>query len=271
VYRIERGGASLRVITAGGAIESPAVVVATGYCHSPVIPAWPGRGRYRGELMHPSQYRNAGGFRGKRVLVVGAGNSGADIARDAARAGASAVWVSVRTPPQIVPRNVLGVPAQLAGIGLRRVPATIADPIARLEQRLFIGDLSNVGLPVPRTGLFSHHRSEGGLPVLDAGFAHGAEQGMFRVVPAVEALEADRVRLEGGGAISPDVVIAATGYHTGLEPLVAHLGVLDGHGLPQAGRGLWFTGFQNPISGALRELRFEASATARAVCSPGRC
>ena len=77
--------------------------------------------------------------------------------------------------------------------------------------------------------------------------------------------------LPAAARISPDIVIAATGYHTGLEPLVGHLGVLDGRGLPRARGGLWFTGFQNPISGALRELRFEAPAIARAVCSSGRC
>lgn len=278
VHRIDRSAMGFQITTGTGVIDTAAVVVATGYCRQPVIPPWPGRELYTGRLLHSSEYINADRFRGSRVLVVGAGNSGSDIALDLASGGADTVWVSVRTPPQIVPRQALGLPAQLAGIGLRRAPAAMADTVARLERRIFIGDLTDVGLPAPAEGLFTHFDRVGGLPVLDFGFAGGARRGEFRVVPAVESIEAHRVVLEGGAAVAPDVVVAATGFVPALEPLVGHLGALDSRGLPRAHGGtalpnlpgLWFTGFRNPISGSLRELRFEAPAIADAVAETRR-
>jgi hypothetical protein len=83
--------------------------------------------------------------------------------------------------------------------------------------------------------------------------------------------------LADGSRVAPSAVIVATGYRAGLEPLVGHLGVLDGRGLPTVRGphepddtpGLWFTGFTNPISGALRELRIDAERIATAVSREG--
>ncbi|MEP6640768.1 MAG: NAD(P)/FAD-dependent oxidoreductase, partial [Gaiellales bacterium] len=123
--------------------------------------------------------------------------------------------------------------------------------------------------------VFGRHRREGALPILDFGFVVRLREGAFRVVPGVEGFAGGRVVLEGERAVPADAVIAATGYRPALEPLVGHLGVLDPHGDPRvhgagadpAAPGLHFTGFRNPITGALRELRSEATAIARAVQS----
>ena len=183
VRRIDRAPAGFTLDTTGGPVEARSVIVATGYTRAPVIPDWPGREQFEGRLLHSSEYRNAQPFRGLRVLVVGAGNSGSDIAVDLAAGGAGQVWLSVRRPPCVVPRQVLGVPAQVAAIGLHRLPPAVADALAALERRAFIGRLDAHGLPGFRNPVFSRRRREGTLPILDFGFVARLREGAFRVVP----------------------------------------------------------------------------------------
>jgi putative flavoprotein involved in K+ transport len=272
VQRIESAGDRWRLVTAGGAVEARTVVVATGYNHTPVIPAWAAA---EGGLpiLHSGAYREPMPYRGQRVLVVGAGNSGTDIALDLAAGGARRVWLSVRTPPVLVPRQVLGVPAQVAAIGLTRLPPRVGDAAAGLERRLFAGGLAAYGLPQAGNRVFTRHLEDGRIPILDIGFRDAVRGYRVRIVPAVEAVDEGLVRLHGGVTLTPDAVIAATGYRAGLGELVGDLGVLDQLGLPSAGGGeplpgqpgLYFTGYRNPLTGALRELRFEAPAIADAV------
>jgi putative flavoprotein involved in K+ transport len=275
VTRIDREAAGLRVRTDTGDVEAAAVVVATGHQHTPTMPAWPGRDGYAGRLLHSSRYANAAPFAGMRVLVAGTGNSGADIAVELAGTGARQVWVAMRQPPHIIPRQRFGVPAQVLGVGLRHAPAAAADPLVRVARRALVGDLRSLGLPAPSEGLLAHNRRTGAVPLLDVDFVAALRAGRFRIVAAVRSFDGAAVRLADGSAVTPDAVVACTGFATGLGELVGHLGVLDPLERPlvhaAAGRprvpGLWFTGFRTPISGALRELRFEAPALARAIGS----
>lgn len=183
------------------------------------------------------------------------------------------MWLSTRSAPGLVPRQALGLPAQVAAIPLARAPLRLADAIAGLERRLFIGDLSGDGLAQDGDGVFTHHARRGGLPILDHGFARAVRSGAITVVPAVAAVDGEEVMLHGGRRLRPDAIVAATGYRPALVPLVGHLGVLGPDGLPIHHGGaahpavprLHFTGFRNPITGALQELRFEAKAIARAL------
>ena len=88
------------------------------------------------------EYRNPVPFAGLDVLVAGAGNSGSEIAADLVEGGARRVWIAVRTPPQIVRRDVAGWPAHVTGILVSRLPAPLVDPVARLQRRLTIPDLT---------------------------------------------------------------------------------------------------------------------------------
>lgn len=270
--RVDAHGDGFVITTAGGPIAAAAVVVATGYNAEPVLPDWTAANGAALPVAHSSGYRDAVPYRGRSVLVVGAGNSGSDIAVDLAIGGAREVWLSARSAPGVVPRQALGLPAQVAAIPLSRSPRPLADGIARLERRLFIGDLSARGLPASGDGVFTRHARRSVLPILDHGFARAVKAGRVAAVPAVEAVDGEEVVLEGGRRLRPDAVVAATGYRPALVPLVGHLGVLGPDGLPLHHGGavhpavpnLHFTGFRNPITGALRELRFESAAIARA-------
>ncbi|MGW4150724.1 flavin-containing monooxygenase [Streptomyces albogriseolus] len=280
VSRVERtpdGTGWLLRATGGRELTGAAVVVATGFNHTPRIPDWPGRDAYTGELLHASRYRDAKPFAGRDVLVVGVGNTGAEIAVDLVEGGASRVRLAVRTPPHIVRRSTAGWPAQYSGILVRRLPVPLVDRISRLQARIAVPDLSEHGLPRPETGLYSRVL-EGAIPVQDVGLIDAVRKGAVEVVAAVKGFEEGEVLLADGGRVAPDAVIAATGYERGLEGLVGGLGVLDERGrpvvhgarTPAGAPDLYFTGFTNPISGNLREMALDAQRIARAVARGGK-
>ncbi|ADI09414.1 putative monooxygenase [Streptomyces bingchenggensis BCW-1] len=275
VSRIDRApdgeGWVLRA-TGGRTPSSPVVVVATGYNHTPRVPDWPGRKTYTGELLHASRYRNARPYQGRDVLVVGVGNTGAEIAVDLVEGGAARVRLAVRTVPHIVRRSTAGWPAQATGVMVRRLPTPLVDRAARAMNRLTMPDLAEHGLPLPETGLYTRVR-QGAIPVQDVGLIDAVQAGKVEVVAAVESFEEDKVALADGSRISPDTVVAATGYRRGLDDLVGHLDVLDARGKPLAhgprtapsAPGLHFTGYTNPISGMFRELAIDARKIAKAI------
>ncbi|MFJ5194942.1 flavin-containing monooxygenase [Streptomyces sp. NPDC088394] len=273
VSRIDRApdGRSWQLTATGGRVlTGRAVVVATGFNHTPRIPDWPGRDTFTGDLVHACDYRNPAPYAGKDVLVVGIGNTGAELAVDLVEGGAARVRIAVRTVPHIVRRSTAGWPAQLTGILVRRLPVRLVDRAGRLMARIAVPDLAAQGLPRPDTGLYSRVK-DGAIPVQDVGLIDAVKRGRVVPVAAVESFDGDAVVLAGGERITPDAVIAATGYRRSLEGLVGHLGVLDARGrpvvhgarTPKQAPGLYFTGFTNPISGMLRELALDARKIAK--------
>ena len=262
-----------RIETSTGALEAPAVVIATGKYNKPTIPPWPGQQTFDGEITHSSVYRNAHPYREKRVLVVGPGASGFEIATQIASGGGSEVWLSIRTPPHIVHRDIGPLPSDLFAVLSRRLPVGLVDWVGERVRRATIGDLTGYGLQPPPDGIYTRVRKTGMIPTVDGPYVDAIKQGLVKVVPAVESLDRRTVRLADGSLIEPDAVIAATGYERNLEPLVGHLGVLtqDGHPAAHGDRphpaapDIYFTGFTEPFSGNLRELRLDARKIARAI------
>jgi putative flavoprotein involved in K+ transport len=257
--------------TTGERLPARSVVVATGHAHTPNVPDWPGLESYTGELRHAREYRNPAPFAGLDVLVAGVGNSGSEIATDLGQGGARRVWVAVRTPPQIVRRDVAGWPAHATGILVSRLPATVVDPIARLQRRLTIPDLAPYGIRLPDDGLLSRVRRVGEVPLQDVGFIAAVRSGKVTPVAAVTGFEGGKVLLADGSAVDAQAVIAATGYHRGLRQLVGHLGVLDARGLPKvhggppAAPGLFFIGYTVSLRGMLRDIAADARRVAPTV------
>jgi cation diffusion facilitator CzcD-associated flavoprotein CzcO len=272
VHRVARDDGVWAVETSGGELRAPQLVIATGHQKEPLIPDWPGRESFQGELIHSAHYRNAEPFQGKRVLVVGPGCSGMEIAFDVAEGGAGKVWLSARTPPNIVLREGPGgIPGDMLGVTLLQLPPRFADAAARFGQRMGVGDLTEYGLPVPPEGVFSRLRRTGLAPaIVDKEVIEAVKGGRIEVVRGVESLDAPGVRLADGDRVEPDAIICATGYSPGLESLVGHLGVLDERGMPQAvgekpaAQGLRFAGYV-PRPGQLGYMGREARRVARAI------
>jgi len=260
----------------GSTLTADHVVLATGYNNIPVEPDWPGLDGFAGEVVPARDYRNGRPYAGRDVLVVGTGNTGMEIATDLADHGATRVWLAVRTPPHILPRSRLGWPAQGTGILVRRLQPRLVDRVAAALAVVQEPDLTAYGLPKPGKDLYSRVLV-GRVPVQDVGIVDAIRAGRVEPVAAVEAVEGGDVVLADGSRVQPSVLVVATGYRAGLEPLVGPLGVLDARGLPVVhgarepvgAPGLWFTGYTNPISGMLRELRIDAERIAAAITRAG--
>jgi len=267
---VERAGDGWRVETTDGSFEAPHVVIATGYNARPLLPEWPGSDGFPGTLIHSSEYRNPEPFRGKDVVVVGAGNSAAEIALDLAEGGAADVKLSVRTPPHIVRRDTLGLPSQAVGILLTKLPPRWITPISVWLRRRTIPDLAPYGLPIPDEPPGVTFMRKWMLPILDIGIVAAIRSGSVRVVPAVERFEGNEVVLADGSRLAPDAVVAGTGFRPALEPLVGHLDVLDDRGRPTAPTplpGLHFVGFTVTLGGLLRGIGIEARRLADSVAA----
>lgn len=277
VERLDRGDGHWTLLTSSGSMPAHFVVVATGYDRVPRVPDWPGRDSFTGELLHGSEFRNPDPYRGRDVLVVGAGNTGTEIATRLVDSAAS-VRVSFRTPVNIMPPKFLGVPATLLARMNENAPAPLVDRGAFLMQRLAWGDLSTYGMPRSPYGVATELRVRGLGATLDRGFVAALKAGRLKLVSAVERFDGPDVVLADGERIQPQVVIAATGYGHGLEPLVGHLGVLLPSGRPAACRGgshpdasgLFFNGYWLPLSGQLPAMRRSSRRIARAIARERR-
>jgi putative flavoprotein involved in K+ transport len=271
ITAIERDGEEWVLRSPQGDLRATYVVVATGHNHTPDLPDWPGR--FTGELLHASAYRNAAPYVGKDVLVVGSGNTGAEIALDLVETGAASVRVAIRTPPHIVFRQQNGIANPVFGVLFRRMPTKVVDAIARTLRAMTVGDLAEFGLPTPTDGLMERVHREDAIPLVDMGFLEIVKARKVTIVDAVVGFDGDQVRLADGTSVRADAVVAATGYKRGLDPLVGALGVLGDDGRPRVRGGdtapqapnLWFTGFTNPVSGMFREMGIDARRIARAV------
>src|SRR5271166_7145329 len=138
VREVRRYGATWRAEAGENTTEARVVVIATGFADFPYSPTWPGMEAFVGPILHSTRYRNPAPFAGKRVLVVGFGNSGGEIALDLAEAQVD-VTLSVRGPVRIVPRDLLGLPILTWAIAQERLPARVVDFINAPAIRLAVG------------------------------------------------------------------------------------------------------------------------------------
>jgi cation diffusion facilitator CzcD-associated flavoprotein CzcO len=212
-------------------------------------------------------------LRDREVLIVGAGNSGIDVAGLLVRSGAH-VTVSMRTPPSIFPRDWFGLPLGVLVLTGEPLPSFTVDPLGRFIQWQVYGDLSRWGVPRPPQGFMTRFRRAGVSPAVDDGFVAALKAEQARVVGEVQRLERHSAVLVDGRRIPADVVVCATGYGRGLEGLVGNLGVLDDRGVPHHARrslrdpehpGLYFAGFQVALSGSIRVSGKHARRIAKAV------
>jgi cation diffusion facilitator CzcD-associated flavoprotein CzcO len=273
VDRIDRADDGWVLRTSAGEVPATDVIVATGFEHTPVIPSWPGRERFEGRLLHVGEYRNAEPFRDADTLVVGPGCSGMEVAYDLAEHGTKRVRLAVRTPPNIVLRAQAGVPGDVPGIAMLRLPPRIADAPMKVVRRLAIGNLAEYGLPSPDEGLFARLYREGKAPaIVDKEVIRAIKDRRIEIVAGVDSLDETGVRLADGSRIEPEVIIAATGYRRGLESIVGHLGVLDERGVPrtvggeEAAPGLRFIGYV-PRPGQIGYIGREGKRAAKAIAS----
>jgi indole-3-pyruvate monooxygenase len=271
VHAVQRRDVHFIVNTSTGVMTPRIVVMATGYNRVPELPSIPGLDSFRGAAIHAGAYKNAAPYQGKRTLVVGCGNSGAEIALDLAEHGVDVAMV-VRGPVHVVPRDMFGRPTQHTNLLLSYLPLGLRDAIAMGTMGLVVGDLSRWGIVRPTMGPNRMIAESGRIPILDIGTITLVKQGKIRVLPAVQDILPDEVRFAGGARHPFEAIIFATGYTSGLDKVIKGFETIaDARGRPnrfgeETGiSGLYFVGFKNPATGALREIALEAPRVARSI------
>jgi cation diffusion facilitator CzcD-associated flavoprotein CzcO len=271
---IVRDGNAWRTTTrTGRTFFADAVVVASGANNQPNVPHLEGAGAFAGTIVHSRDYRSAAPFAGRRVLVVGMGNTGAEIALDLAEHGVP-VTLSVRSPVNIVLRDVLGRPTQKTSIALARLPAKLGDALARFFADVTVGDIGRHGLRRSPISPLRELREFGRTPVIDVGTLARIRSGAIGVRPGIHRLHADRVEFVDGSVAPFDAVVLATGYRAGVEALFPGATVpVDANGLPTRmvgdGQlsGIYFVGFDTrQPGGLLRTIAAQALAVADRIC-----
>jgi indole-3-pyruvate monooxygenase len=246
------------------------LIVAAGYCREPCLPEWPARSSFRGTMLHSCAYRTAEAFREQRVLVVGLGNSGGEIAVDLHQHGAQPS-LAVRGAVNVIPREVLGIPILALGIAESRLPPRIADALNAVILRAVVGDLARYGLRRPPHGPITQIEREARVPLIDVGTLELIRRGAIAVRPGIARYEEDAVIFSDGKRERFDAVILATGYRPRVNAfLEAPAGSCDEHGTPRSsGRacapGLYFCGYHVARTGMLREIAREARSIAAAI------
>ena len=251
------------VVTSRGTRRARSVIIATGQYAQASLPIWEGIKEFVGVVLHSSQYTTGAAFKGQKALVIGLGNSGAEIAADLSIHGASSISVSVRTTPPIVSREMFKIlPVQLFGIALTPVGIPhVIDRIGAVLRRISIGDLTPYGLGHAEWGPFTAMKPA----VIDVGFVKQLKRGRIKVCPEIARFDSTDIIYTDGSREAVDVVIAATGFRTGLEKILKVPGVIDDMGQPRfqsggptSAPGLYFIGFDETVRGQLFEINRES-------------
>ncbi|SFM43242.1 flavin-containing monooxygenase [Shimia aestuarii] len=178
------------------------VMIANGTLSEPNVPSF--QGAFEGELIHACQYRQPEQFAGKRVLVVGAGNSGCDIAVDAIHHG-TRCDLSMRRGYYFVPKYVFGKPADTMG-GAIKLPMWLKRKVDRLILKWFVGTPEKYGFPRPDYKLYESH------PVVNSLVLYHAGHGDLTIRPDIDRFEGDTVLFKDGTRVAYDMILLATGY-----------------------------------------------------------
>ena len=261
------------VRTSAGPRLTRHVVIATGRDRLPFVPAWKGMQTFAGRIIHSAEFGDADDYAGKKILVVGAGNSGFDALNHLARVDTAQIWLSARNGPALLPKRIGQIAVHRFSPILARLPFKLADAVIAATQRLVFGDLAAFGLPPTPAGGASRLASEYTAIAADDGAVDAIKAGRIIVLPMVREFTRDAVVFDNGATIEPDIVIAATGYRTGLETMVGKLSVLDEKGVPVFNGadsdpklpGLWFTGMRPSIRGCFANARIQAAAIAAKI------
>jgi Flavin-binding monooxygenase-like len=259
VRSVRRADNGWSVATGASAVRAPSVVVATGYNAEPVSRSDVKLAGFAGRVFHSADYRDAAPFAGQSVLVVGMGNTGAEIALDLAEGGARPT-ISLRDGVHIVPRELFGLPIQVvAMLATKMLPLKVNDMIFPSILDLVLGNLAKRGIKRPQRGILQQIRDAAKIPVIDVGTVRKICDDAITIVPAVATAAGATVHFDGGGMGNFDAIILATGYRPN------YASYLPGDAAPGAdggASGIYFVGYRNVVTGLLREISREAMAVA---------
>ena len=257
VEKVKPVGDHWEVTTSDGKTrEYKNVLVANGHHSSPKIPHF--EGEFTGESFHAHDYRDLSVFKGKRVLVIGVGNSGMDIACDAAR-NAEAVYLSTRHGVHVIPKYALGKPVdQLSSPLMAYVPFPVERLAYEAIVRIATGRPQDRGLPKP------DHRLLGAHPTVSAELYDRVGHGDITMKPDITRFDGEKVEFVDGTSEAVDIVVYATGYNISL-PFLEGVYTAEHNKMPLYLRivppdlpGLYFMGFIQTVGSGIPLTEYQA-------------
>jgi hypothetical protein len=240
-----------------------ALMVANGHHYKPRWPQYPGQ--FTGEFLHSHSFKRAAPFAGKRVLVIGGGNSAADIAVETSRVSAAA-HISWRRGYWIVPKFLLGAPPDVTNLKLLWMPAALRRFVSERLLLLTQGKNEAIGLPAPDHRLGQTH------PLINSELYYFVRHGKITPHGEIARFEGQTVHFQQGDAIEVDTLICATGYwidhpffdkalidfSRGSVPLYLRM-------LPAHLRNLYFIGLFQPLGCIWPAAELQAKIAARHI------
>jgi len=270
--KIEHHNGHWFVHTNAAPFEAKSIVLATGINRIANIPAWKGQHLFKGNIVHSKIYKNPKPYLNAKVLVVGMGNTGAEIALDLAEHRVD-TSIAVRSPVNILPRDVFGNPVQLTAKKLAKIPFGLGDWLGAQIRKIVLGDLSKYDVPLSKIHPVVQLRETGKTPVVDIGTAKAIKEGKIKVKGAIEAFYKEGVIFSDGSKQIFNHIILATGYKANLVDLVPNIApFLDKYHLPKSPIGtgpmqnLYFVGFDNyKLGGILGTINSESERVVNCI------
>ncbi|MEM6803596.1 MAG: NAD(P)/FAD-dependent oxidoreductase [Bacteroidota bacterium] len=231
--------------------QASQVIIATGVNRVPNVPSWTGQDSFKGEIIHSRKYKNPQPFMGKKVLVIGMGNTGAELALDLAEHGIE-TYISVRSPISVVPRDLNGRPVQTTSKKLAKLPFGFGDWLGTQIRKIYFGNLSKYNLESSKMHPAVQLRETGKTPVVDIGTIQAIKDGKIKVLKGINKFSETGIHFKNGEHHDFDAVILATGYKAKVEDFLERgEEVLDKYACPKAAigegyhEGIYFVGFDN--------------------------
>ena len=243
------------------------VIIATGVNRIPHVPVFKNQEIFQGKITHSIDYKNSKPFENQKVIVIGMGNTGAELALDLSENNVDTT-LAVRSPITIVPRDVNGRPVQLTARTLAKIPFGIGDWLGTQIRKIIIGDLSKYGVPLSTQHPVVQLRETGKTPVIDLGTVEHIKKGKIKIVGKIDRFFEKGIVFESGDEIEFDAIILATGYRAKVEDFLENgKEFLDKYEVPKQPigegkfKGLYFVGFDNYKLGGILGTIYTDSET----------
>ncbi len=258
---VRREGTDWLIEGTASSIRAPFAVIASGYNAEPSIPSFPGIETFKGCVIHSAHYVNAKPFTGQSALVVGMGNTGAEIALDLSEGGANPA-ICVRNGVHIAPRELFGVPIQIvAMLATSVLPGGVNDVLFPPILDFALGNPSKYGISRPQQGILQQIASAAKIPVIDVGTVKKISAGEIEIAPGIAEVWEEGVVFTDGTKRKFDSIVLATGYRPNYRSyLEFDAGTPDSHR-----PGIFFVGFHNVVTGLLREIAKESVRVAKTI------
>ncbi|MBK8053411.1 MAG: NAD(P)/FAD-dependent oxidoreductase [Saprospiraceae bacterium] len=251
--------------TTKGTIKSKYVIIATGPFGKARGINFNGQETFGGSIVHSSQYKTGKDYKGKKVLVVGFGNSACEIAIDLHEQGAFPS-MAVRAAVNVLPRDIMGIPILQLGLLMAPLPPKLADKLNAPLMNLLTGDITKLGLKKLPYGPLEQIQKDQTVPLLDIGTLKLIKQGHIKIFENIEKIDRNTVTFTDGKNDKFDSIVAAIGYDKGFEgnfikvekSRFEDLKVSVDNQKYFGKDGLYFCGFWISPTGQIREISLDA-------------